>query len=253
MRPKADHPRSSRFVLSMALLSACGTTTPDSFDGTVELFFRPEVGVHYFQCDKAYSIGAASVNPADFRFYVFDVRLVSADGSEHAVELEHAPPFQEAGLALLDFEDAMGGCVGGSSALNKTIRGTVVDWQDTGAVDYTGVRFRLGLPLDGALPAWVEGLTGGMFFAAWSTANTGVLLGNNECSAGCAGPSRPEIALDGFDVAASTIVVDWGTLVNPQASTGCDAAGACGCDSPCVPGRPIHWSSGGGGAVFRLE
>jgi hypothetical protein len=233
-----------RIRLLALLLLGCQPTGPAPFDGTVELFFRPEVGGSYFSCGETYQFGKKGLSPADFHFLVFDVRLVTADGAEHAVEIVDEPPFQQDGWALLDFADGMSPCVS-DPTLNKTIKGTV-EW-DGEAADFTGVRFRLGAPP----------LSGGpsIFFQAASTEASVVLSGATCSAAGsCEGPNRPAIALDGFDVATSVIAVDWGVLINPP-SASCTPDG-CGCESRCVPGAGVAWTAKEGTsepAVFRVE
>jgi hypothetical protein len=50
--------------------------------------------------------------PADFRFYIQDLKLIDADGKEAPVKLDSRAPWQSKDLALIDFEDAQGHCHG---------------------------------------------------------------------------------------------------------------------------------------------
>lgn len=250
-------PRLTRLAPLALSLLACRPAAPDAFDGSVELFFRPEVGDKYFTCQDAYAFGKAVVSPGDLRFFVFDVRLVTADGTEHAVELADDPPFQQDGYALLDFEDAMSGCSFGTPALNKTIKGALTDLQGETAASFTGVRFRLGVPPGVGVPPTLE--SAGLwrpFFAAYGSAGNVVVLNAQSCDAGCQSAGQPEIALDEFDLRSSEIIVDWGVLVDPTSLATCDPGAACGCDAPCVPGLGIPWTAAEGSnqpAVFRVE
>ena len=83
--------------------------------------------------------GALAVEPKDFRFYVSRVRLVRQDDVDVPVTLDVAPPWQTADVALLDFEDATGSCVGNAET-NGLVKGRV----PAGA--YKGVVFDLGIP-----------------------------------------------------------------------------------------------------------
>jgi hypothetical protein len=234
-----------RIRLLALLLLGCRPSGPEPFDGTVELFFRPEVGDSYLSCGQAYQFGKKSLSLLDLHFYVYDVRLVTEDGAEHPVTIADEPPFQHNGWALLDFADGMSPCES-DSVLNKTVKGTV-EW-DGEAADFTGVRFRLGVPPESGGP--------NVFFQAAST-EASVVLSGGSCLAlgGCDDVNRPAIALDGYDVANSVIAVDWGAVMNPAGAAPCEPDG-CGCDSRCVPGAGVAWTAEEGTsepAVFRVE
>jgi hypothetical protein len=234
-----------RIRLLAVLLLGCRPSGPEPFDGTVELFFRPEVGDSYLSCGQAYQFGKKSLSLLDLHFYVYDVRLVTGDGAEHPVVIADEPPFQQNGWALLDFADGMSPCES-DSVLNKTIKGTV-EW-DGEAADFTEIRFRLGTPPTSGGP--------NVFFRAAST-EASVVLSAGGCLGldSCGGTNRPDIALDGFDVASSVIAVDWGAVMNPAADEPCEPV-ECGCASRCVPGAGVAWTAREGTsepAVFRVE
>jgi len=112
-------------------------------DQPVTLRFSAEVDRSPFTCGKSYKgIGttASTVEVADFRLYVTNMRLIAADGSETAVALEQDGAWQFANVALLDFEDATGTCVNGTPQVNTAVRGTVPQG------NYTGVAFDIGVP-----------------------------------------------------------------------------------------------------------
>ncbi|WP_211233770.1 MbnP family copper-binding protein [Comamonas composti] len=75
----------------------------------------------------------------DARFYVQDVALVGPDGKRTPIALT-SNDWQNEQVALLDFEDATGTCVGGTSATNAVVTGTVP------AGRYTGLAFTVGVP-----------------------------------------------------------------------------------------------------------
>lgn len=238
--------------LSLLLLTACTDRSTD-FDGTVELFFRPEVRGSYLACGEDYVYGAYTLRATDFRFFVHDVRLVTSTGAEHPLVISDDGQFQGQGLALLDFEDGSYDCIGGTPALNKTVRGTI-DVDALGPATYTGVRFRIGVPLElvqfgvdpePPLDEPTLRAQGGQIFltargsflssspALSNVRDTGIyLLG------GASRPNIPEISLDGFDLESSTIVIDWGTLLDALPLDTCtDPNLPCTCLS--LPGQPL--------------
>src|SRR5690606_11345249 len=74
-------------------------------------------------------------------FYVHGVELLREDGAAQLVLLDE-PPFQRAGVALLDFEDKTSDCINGTTAERRFVRGIAPD------ATYTGVRFVLGVPFE---------------------------------------------------------------------------------------------------------
>ncbi|WAS94243.1 MbnP family copper-binding protein [Nannocystis punicea] len=240
-------------LLSLALLAAC--TGRDTDDGTIELFFRPTVGSSYFSCNEVYPEATANVEPQDFRLFIHAVRLVTADGEEHPLELLDDGQFQARGVALLDFEDASGECRRGTPALNKTVRGVLSEADRSKHADYVGLRFRVGVPpeLDLADPASLpppldeptlrSAITGAhLFFTAWAKqepfsaadpvfTGVGIDLGADGCIGNCQRPNQFDVALDGFDPDSSTIVADWRSLYDGLDLRFCSQASgaACGC------------------------
>jgi len=84
----------------------------------------------------------STVSIIDARLYVSRVRLVKADGGEVPVTLTQDGLWQLDDVALLDFEDATGGCANGTEQTRDVIEGTAPAGQ------YTGVRFDVGLPFE---------------------------------------------------------------------------------------------------------
>lgn len=162
---------SSRPVMSRAIFlfaaafTGCGGSSPSpadagadaspeaggdvSADGgarqPVAIQFAPRVGTAAFSCAQSYrGLGAdnAEVMPSDFRFYVQDVALVDEQGRATPVALESDGRWQQANVALLDFEDKQAECANGTTPTNDRLVGTVP------AGRYRGLRFTIGVPFD---------------------------------------------------------------------------------------------------------
>jgi uncharacterized repeat protein (TIGR04052 family) len=222
-----------------------------------------------FECGTAYSdIGtpARTAEPVDFRFYVYDVRLLTSLGNEVAVELDDDDVFQTDGVAMIDFEDGTGACNEGDAATNTELRGKAP------AGEYTGIKFRIGVPqsinhadlttqaspLNKSSLYWGWAM-GHVFFAAVSrtmvdivdedggvddtdggTGTPGINLhtthvGATGCDGNpmggepvtqCASPNRAEITLPNFDHEAQTIIADFA-----EVKRGSDIAAGAGCHS----------------------
>lgn len=208
--------------------------------------FEARVGAAAFECGTSLEdVGSseASAEPRDFRFFVHDVRLLDAEGNAVPVQVDERAPWQARGVALLDFEDGSGGCVGGDAAVNATLTGRVAPGT------YTGLAFRIGVPeavnhgdpavapapLAAGTMSW--GWLSGYKFLRADLGNAsagGVLhLGATGCtgdpatdSVTCARANHPEVMLDGFDIATSRVVADIGSLF-----AGIDLASAAPCHS----------------------
>ncbi len=107
----------------------------------VTINFGAAVGAMPFRCGDRYMVGtpAAQADVVDLRFYVHDVRMVRADGTEAPVALT-ASAWQHEGVALIDFENGAGACDQGDAETNTALVGTVAP----GA--YVGLRFKVGVP-----------------------------------------------------------------------------------------------------------
>lgn len=220
--------------------SACGdsdpgdpTVTPTAAARAVTLQFDARVGEQPFACGQTYAdVGstASTFTPWDLRLYVSGVTLWTAGGEAVALELDQDGAWQSGDVALLDFEDATGGCTG-TAETRSVVTGTVP------AGDYTGLSFTVGVPFeinhdDATLASppldltamfwsWAAGykfirldgastgMTGGFFFHLGST---GCQLDEDDAVTSCAAPNRPEISLPSFDPDASTVVMDVGAL-----------------------------------------
>lgn len=226
-------------ALCSALAGGCGdraggdpiTTEP----GRVALTFLAELAGEPFACGRTFAgIGTsgATIEPGDLRFYVSELRLVRADGSEAPVALDQDGVWQLDDLALLDFEDATGRCsLAGSRETNTSVRGTAPPG------DYTGVRFTLGVPFarnHGDAATAPPPLNRTALFWNWNagykfliydnwTQETGnefrMHLGSTRCEGdgrgnvtGCDNPNRVAVDLAPFDPRSDAIVADLARL-----------------------------------------
>lgn len=128
-------------VLFAALVAA----SPAIADQPVEISFAGELGGQPFSCAETYNdLGAtgAPVQVLDYRLFISEPALLTADGTEVPIALDQDGTWQVENIALLDFEDATGSCTNGTAAQNATIRGTVPQG------DYVGLTFTVGVPFD---------------------------------------------------------------------------------------------------------
>lgn len=235
-------------LLSLALAS-CGAPSTRA----VTLSFSGRVGDAPFACGMTYDgIGTTSTTftALDFRFYVHDVTLLTADGRATPLTLTDDGEWQALGVALLDFEAGVG-CEEGNVPTNLVVRGTVPDDGTT----YAGVRFHVGVPpeldhldadnqpsplnVTSMFWGWADGYKflridgrstgqpGGLRFHVGATGCTGdPRVGTRVC----ANENDAEITLMGLDVDHDTIVADVaGVFAGSDLDT--DAGGAAGCMS----------------------
>lgn len=135
----------------MTLMNACGAPQAASQTAApVENFglkFSAAVKGQPFRCGQDYTgIGTSgsTIRSKDFRFYINHPRLVAADGSEIPITLSNDGKWQYKNLALLDFEDATGGCEGNAD-MNSQISGTVPAGKVKPGMS---LRFELGVPFE---------------------------------------------------------------------------------------------------------
>lgn len=226
----------------------------------VTIEFRAMLGDQPFACGTAYGdIGTAHAQfiPSDWRFYVHDVRLVTADGREVAVELEQDGLWQYQNVALLDFENGAGPCAAaGNAATNTTVRGTVP------AGVYTGAKFKLGLPFSlnhGDASTAPSPLNVTALFWSWQSGYKFVRvdtaddkyrihLGSTGCESpgpsrpptSCSAPNRASVALRGFDPDADVIIADLKALLQDSNVDSNQSETPPGCmsgptDGDCAP------------------
>lgn len=214
-------------------------------------------------CGKSYLLGSAdtAVSVRDMRFYISNIRLLKADGSEVVFQLDDDQEWQYQGVGLLDFENGQPLCTG-DTRLNSDLIGSAPDGE------YTGIRFDLGVPFDlnhgdvALAPAplnipgmWWNWQTGYRFVRIdlkTPPVQTGELvltdwfihLGSTNCPSGggaippsspCAHPNRATITLADFNPRTDTIIADLdGLLANIDLGKNTPAPPGCmsGPDDP---------------------
>lgn len=133
------------FVL-MALPLLATQAQDDAEMQPITLHFAATVGDEMAMCGGSYAgIGSdeAEISFTDFRFYVSNIQLLTAEGEAVSFELEQDGMWQTENLALLDFENAEAGCSDtGTAALNGEIVGMAPEG------DYVGLTFDLGVPFE---------------------------------------------------------------------------------------------------------
>lgn len=201
----------------------------------------------------------------DARFYVQDVALIDEIGRQVPLRLS-LNEWQNAQVALLDFEDGTGHCSGGTPGTNTTVVGTVPAGHYTGLVFTVGVPEALnhtstelqGPPLDLAAMGWSWQVgrkfakievdpEGGVTRADGSKAATWYLhLGSTGCTGNpvtgetvsCPRGNRVLLRMKGFEPSKQVVTLDLATLFQGSQLSR-DEDGAVGCmsgpdDPECV-------------------
>lgn len=125
---------------------------PDAATAPVALDvpFAAHIAGRPFDCTASYpGVGtpAATYLPVDFRLFVHDVRVV-VDGREVAAALVPDGTWQSDRVALMDFEDATGGCEMGTTGTHTTLRLELPGGTRLDAGADVALRFRVGVPMD---------------------------------------------------------------------------------------------------------
>lgn len=216
------------------------TASTDTNARAVTIQFRAVIGDDDFACGKNYAGQGSThvtVTPQDLRMYIAEVDLITKSGESQRVVMDERAPWQTSEIALLDFEDASGGCFG-DEATNREITGHVPRG------DYDAVSFIVGVtdalnhgnpqtlpqPLKEPGMSW-NWLLGFRFVKAElgavgtdDDADAGIghgafHLGSVACNGNpsmgtvtCNKPNRNDVKLTGFDPDADAIVFDVGGL-----------------------------------------
>lgn len=122
--------------------TSTSTTTPSTTPVSIQ--FALKSGSNSVSCGTTVSslgTSAVSADLKDARFYVHDVKLITAQGNAVPVKLTQDNQWQYLNTALLDFENASGTCItAGTAATNALVQGTI----DSG--NYVGLSFQVGVP-----------------------------------------------------------------------------------------------------------
>jgi uncharacterized repeat protein (TIGR04052 family) len=212
-----------------------------------------------FHCGTRYNnIGTsrASIVASDFRFYVHDVRLITAKGDTVLAAIRPESPWADRDVALLDFENGTASCANGT----PETRDSVVVMAPSG--DYRGVAFTLGVPfsrnhedlakappplsLSALAWSWMAGrkfMRVDMRATVADSAPTPwvIHLGSTGCRGSdstaknpttCSHPNRANIALAAFDPKRDVIIADLAAILSrvdvrknqPKTAAGCMSA-----------------------------
>ena len=219
---------------SMDMSGGGATMTPPS---ELVLHFAARAGDSDIACGMIYDgLGSAgtTVMVNDFRFYVSNIRVILADGSEVPLELVQDGLWQYQDVALLDFEDGTTTCSeGGNAELNSKVISAIPEGDITGLVFDFGVPFELNhqdtttaaSPLNVAAMWW--NWQYGYKFARIDLTTDAELpffihLGSTGCesaaptiapAAPCTNPNLFEVRFDEFDPQRDFIVLDLASLV----------------------------------------
>ena len=207
-------------ISAVSLIAACSEST-----SRVEIPFVAAFDGAEIDCDSE-----IAVKLTDLRFYVHNLRLLSAGGAEQVVELD-VDDWQQANLALIDLESGAGNCLNGTAVVNTTARGAVH------GTDFSGLAFTLGVPFSSnhGDPLIAEAPLGDadmhwhwrggykFFRAGIRTADDSfwIHLGSTGCEGtiqnitGCTAPNRVEVRLEDFQQGDS-VVIDLAALVSAE-------------------------------------
>ncbi len=272
----------ARAPLALALLAAvhaCATsvrtTEPSAVSGIspagasrasvtpVRINFAAMVGDEPFACGRSYDAigtGNSRFTPSEFRMFVSDVALLTADGRAVPVALDQDGLWQNGEVAMLDFEDGSGPCSNGTAALRTEVTGHAP------AARYTGVRFTIGVPFERNhrdLASQPSPLSVTRMFWSWNaghkfvrldgrteTGKNWVLhLGSTGCAptgsattaaTSCLARNAPVVELRGLDLARDVIVADVRRLYAASDLESNQERTAAGCmsgpsDRDCAP------------------
>jgi uncharacterized repeat protein (TIGR04052 family) len=275
------------FIWFSWLLTACNDNNDDSSSSesnsdsitssittsNTTVKFAAMVNEQPFQCGNTYSrIGLGkgtrdNYKINDLRLYLYDIQLVDSEGNKTPLNLTQDDKWQQANVALLDFED---GCLNGTTEMNTQVVGTLSNDSTT---SYTGICINLGLPFalnhidpasapsplnaSGMLWSWTagrkflrldgigdpEGLKQSYVVHLGSTGCVDEDDNGSEPENPCRFPNTRTVCFDNFDVSKDTIVADVGAVLQatdvsyntPQTAAGCMSGNS---DPECIEIMP---------------
>ncbi|MCW1967797.1 MAG: metallo-mystery pair system four-Cys motif protein [Anaerolineae bacterium] len=276
-------------VLAVALVGCAPAVAPEE---SFSVKFALKANNEDIVCGKEYANLGAKQSKAqiiDARFYVSNVRLVTAQGQEVPLKLDQDQKWQYDNVALLDFENGTGLCRDSGTA---DLRDIVVGKAPAGK--YTGVNFDLGVPFKlnhadvtkAPSPLNVQAMwwnwQGGYKFVridlrtdsaapdnTWlihlgSTGCGGAMGGGHDMSADtskppampCKNSNLAGVSLKEFDPKTSVVVADLGGLlknVNVRESTPKPPGCMSGPDDPDCANLLPNFGLGSGQTLFRVD
>lgn len=230
----------------LGVISCGGDSSKTVTAQSITIPFKARAGSTEIRCDAQLpDLGTTktAVTLKDFRFYISDIELFTADGQSELLSLEENE-WQSSSLALLDFQDKADNCEGEAKPTHTQITGTI---SKSAAIQ--GIRFRVGVPanlnhIDIAQakgPLNVASLfwswQGGYKFMRLDVAPIGGItrpsdpdfsatvynfhLGSTNCKGDpelgqavvCERSNRPFVELSDFDPLRDSIVLDYAALV----------------------------------------
>jgi uncharacterized repeat protein (TIGR04052 family) len=217
----ADRSRCARLLPTLLFIASCSAPQQD-----VEIPFEIRFGETLLSCTTEVD----GIALTDLRFYVHDIRLVTADNDERRLTLVDDPLWQNPEVALLDFESGDGRCTNGTEQINDVIRGRAPPG------NYTGLKFRLGVPehlnhedplradapLSYSFMHW-HWLTGYKFLRAGVASEDDgfwIHLGSSRCEGragtarGCRAGNRPAVVLSPYVPGKDVVELDLQNLVH---------------------------------------
>lgn len=227
-------------IVAAAVSLAAVATLGFAHDVEAEIRFEVAFGDTVASCGYTYGgVGAegSTVTLQDLRFFVSNLRLLTADGAEVPLNVVDDGVWQHDGIVLLDFEDGSGACDrAGNAALNTTVT-AIVD----NHLDYRGLAFDVGVPfgwnhVDSATAPSPLNLTpmfwswrGGYKFMRVELLSLDgdepvfwpLHVGSTGCESPaaviapeepCTNPNVQQIVLEGFDPLRDSVVVDLSSM-----------------------------------------
>jgi uncharacterized repeat protein (TIGR04052 family) len=252
---KNTHTLIAASLAAAGLLTACGgsdapsETPAPAGPQAVEIAFATVAGSTPVDCSTnltALGTTGAAGGLLDMRFYVSNVKLVKADGSEVPLTLGANDDWNATSgsdtVTLIDLEDKTGTCTNGTTATNRSIKGTVP------AGSYVGMKMELGVPLalnhtnqgadvavtpaainNAVNPGMAWSWAGGRKFtkieltnSTWTAPAFFVHLGSTGCTGtdpsnglvdSCTRPNRVGLSFASFNPANQQVAVDVAALV----------------------------------------
>jgi len=229
-------------VLVAWILSGCAETSDVENHRNVSIVFEAQANGLPINCDTELTgLGTVGTSAAlkDFRFYIHDLVLIKDTGEEIPLVLD-SNIWQTGNVALVDFQDKSDGCAGSVKPTHTEVTGTI---PDDDAI-YNAVKFKLGVPTELNhnnpvtspsplnIPSLQWSWQAGYKFMRLDVAPVGgvtrvgdpeylgnawnVHLGSTNCTGApvtCERNNRPTITLSEYDIETSSVVFDYGVLV----------------------------------------